>query len=156
MLLNLNRKSTCGIWPRFRGGAESLLGVTTVDPAGFQTVLVRRLVIVEHALGGVQDLLLLHADLAQLLDHVVEIPVRRFIGADVLGGVERVELHQEPAVAVAITEDLAGARRLAKRWSPDRSWTSIEEVRWRDDYHAQFLGGRRPTAESYCETHHPG
>ena len=46
---------------RIHGGSETLLGVTTIDPARLQAVLVRRLVVMEHALGRVQDLLLLQS-----------------------------------------------------------------------------------------------
>jgi hypothetical protein len=59
-------------------------------------------------------------------------------------------------VAVAIAKSRDDVERLAKRWSPGRNWTSIEEVRWREDYHPKFFGGRRPTEESYCEMNHPG
>ena len=58
-------------------------------------------------------------------------------------------------VAVAVAKSREDTERLAKTWSPDRKWTSIEEVRWRDEYHAQFFSGGRPTAESYCEMNHP-
>jgi adenosylmethionine-8-amino-7-oxononanoate aminotransferase len=54
-------------------GSKTLLGMTAVDPAGHQAMIVGRLVVVEHALGCVQDLVLLHADSRELLDHVVEV-----------------------------------------------------------------------------------
>ena len=57
-------------------------------------------------------------------------------------------------VAVAVAKSREGAERLAKLNSPNRKWTSIKEVRWRDEYHAQFFAGR-PTGDSYCETNHP-
>src|SRR5260370_27914292 len=58
---------------RIHGGTKTLLGVPPVDPAALQLVIVCRLVVVEHSLGRMQDLLLLHTDPFQLLDHVVEI-----------------------------------------------------------------------------------
>jgi hypothetical protein len=58
-------------------------------------------------------------------------------------------------IAVAVAKSREEAERLAKLNSPNRKWTSIEEVRWRDEYHAQFFAGRRPTGDSYCETNHP-
>jgi hypothetical protein len=58
-------------------------------------------------------------------------------------------------VAVAVAESREEAERLAKVNSPNRKWTSVEEVRWRDEYHAQFFGGRRPSGDSYCERNHP-
>jgi hypothetical protein len=58
-------------------------------------------------------------------------------------------------VAVVVANSREAAERLAKVNSPNRNWTSIEEVRWRDEYHAQFFGGRRPTGDSYCERNHP-
>lgn len=58
-------------------------------------------------------------------------------------------------VAVAVAKSREEAEQLAKINSPRRKWTSVEEVRWRDEYHAQFFGGRRPTGDSYCERNHP-
>jgi hypothetical protein len=58
-------------------------------------------------------------------------------------------------VAVAVARSREEAERLAKINSSNRNWTSIEEVRWRDEYHAQFFGGRCPTGDSYCERNHP-
>jgi len=59
-------------------------------------------------------------------------------------------------VAVAVARSREEAERLAKINSPDRKWTSIEEVQWRDEYHARFFfGGQRPTGDSYCERNHP-
>ena len=58
---------------RIHGGTKTLLGVPPVDPAGLQPVIVCRLVVVEYALRRMQDLLFLHTDPFQLLDHVIEI-----------------------------------------------------------------------------------
>jgi len=59
-------------------------------------------------------------------------------------------------VAVAVAKSRAEAEKLAKINSPNRGWTSIEEVTWRDEYHAHFFfGDRRPTGDSYCERNHP-
>jgi hypothetical protein len=59
-------------------------------------------------------------------------------------------------VAVAVTRSREEAERLAKVNSPNRKWTSIEEVRWRDEYHAHFFfDGRHPGEGSYCERNHP-
>src|ERR1700722_3688217 len=81
------------------GSAKTLLGISPVDPAGFQPDIVGRLVIMEHAFGGVKDLLLPDADLAEPLDHVFEIADRRLVRPDVFRGVHGVELDLQPAIA---------------------------------------------------------
>jgi hypothetical protein len=58
-------------------------------------------------------------------------------------------------VAVAVAESAEAAERLANRMSPGRNWTSIEQVRWREDYHSKCFSGM-PAGESYCEMNHPG
>src|SRR6266576_5991131 len=84
---------------RIHGGPKTLLGVPPVDPAGLQPVIVCRLVVVEHALRRMQDLLFLHTDPFQLLDHVIEIAGRRLVRPDVFRGVDRIELHLQLPIA---------------------------------------------------------
>jgi hypothetical protein len=58
-------------------------------------------------------------------------------------------------VAVAVAESQDAAERLAKSGSPGRTWTSIEKVSWREDYHSKFFSGT-PSGECYCEMNAPG
>src|SRR5215510_4081384 len=46
-----------------------------------------------------KDLLLLHADFRQLLDHVLEIAGRGLVRSDALSRVNRIELNLQPAIA---------------------------------------------------------
>ena len=76
-------------------GVEALICVPTIDPAGCQTVAVGGTVIMDHASCRVQDLFLLDADRPELLQHLVEVPVRRLVGASILRRVDRVEIDAE-------------------------------------------------------------
>src|SRR6202521_4030620 len=77
---------------RLRGRAPALFGVAPVDPNGSQAVLVRRRVVVEQALRGVNDVLAIEAEvLPQTSEHVVEIPLAGLVRLDVLRGINRVE-----------------------------------------------------------------
>ena len=71
-----------------------------VDPGGGETEGAGGGAVVEQALRGVQDPALHRPEVAlQTLQHVVEVPRVGLVGADVLGGVDRVELHFELLVA---------------------------------------------------------
>ena len=56
---------------------------------------VGRTVIVKQALGHVQHFALLDTERPQLRQHVLEIAIRRLVGADILGRKDRVELDPE-------------------------------------------------------------
>ena len=62
-----------------------------VDPAILQTVPVGRGMVVEHALGGVQDIAAADPALSQLFQHIVEISGGGLVTADILGRVDTVK-----------------------------------------------------------------
>ncbi len=88
---------------RVHGRAEAILVVPAKDPAGGEAMRVRRPVVVEHALGRMQDLVLLNPERLELRQHVLEIAARRFVGTNVLGGVDRVEVDLQLLVAARKT-----------------------------------------------------
>src|SRR5258706_5842341 len=72
------------------GRAPAFVGVAAVDPGAGQAEPVGRRVVVKQALGGVQDVLLLEAEvLLQTPQHVLEVARAGLVGADVLRGVDR-------------------------------------------------------------------
>ena len=70
------------------GGAETFLVVPAIDPAIGQPKFVGRRVVMEHAFGRVKDLVFLDPLAREHVEHVVEIAVRGFVAADVLGGLD--------------------------------------------------------------------
>jgi hypothetical protein len=52
-----------------------------------------RPVIMEHALGSVQNFVFLDAERLELLDHVIEVAVRRLVGAYVFSRIDGVEFE---------------------------------------------------------------
>ncbi len=84
---------------RRHGGAESLHSVPSVDPIGGETEGGRLDMVVVQALSGVQYVVLLDATLLEVLQHVLEVARVGLVGADVLGGVDGVELDAELRVA---------------------------------------------------------
>ena len=84
---------------RRHGGAVPLLPRPAVDVTTGEPRAVRRGVVVEHALGGVQDPRWIDSKRRELLDHVAEVPVARFVGSDVLGREDPVKDDPELFVA---------------------------------------------------------
>ncbi len=70
-----------------------------IDPGGGEACGVGGHVIVEQALRGVQDILPLDAEFRDVLQQIGEVAWVRLVGTDILGGVDRIERHAEPAVA---------------------------------------------------------
>src|SRR6516162_403552 len=71
-----------------------------IDPNRPQTDGVCRSVIVKEALGYMHDVALGMTRMFQRVDHVAEISEVGLIGADILGGVDRVEGDAEPSLAL--------------------------------------------------------
>src|SRR5262245_20833109 len=80
------------------GGTEVALGGAAVDPGGSEAEALGRNVVVEQALGRVQQPLLAHAERGDALQQDLEVAWRRLVGADVLSGDDQVELDAQSAV----------------------------------------------------------
>lgn len=113
-------KARIEVWHRFRrhGGSESLLPRPAVDVTAGEARAVRRGVVVEHALDRVQD--------PRPIDHVVEVPVTRLVGTDILGREDPVEDDPELLVApretvVESTVDCSSVCRRSSVIHPTRS-----------------------------------
>ena len=87
---------------RRHGGAPALVRVTPVNPGAGQPKAIGARVVVKQALRGVQDVLLVQAEVFfQAAQHVFEIARIGLVGTDVLRAVDRVELHMQAQVAGA-------------------------------------------------------
>src|SRR5581483_6554292 len=86
------------------GCAGAFFGMAAMDPGGREADLLCRDVVVKEALRRVQDVRFGDAALFELGQHVGEIPLGRLVRADVLGGVDRVELDLQAPVAVRETQ----------------------------------------------------
>src|SRR5438876_583345 len=82
-----------------KGNCNVEAGAAAVDPGGGDADLLGGPVVVEQALGGVEDVALLHARRGEAVEHEPEIGEVRLVGADVLGSVDGVEGHAEALVA---------------------------------------------------------
>ena len=82
------------------GGAEPFIGMPPVDPAILQTVPVGRGMVVEHALGGVQDIAAADPARSQLFQHIFEIGGGGLVAADILGRVDTVKRDTKFGMAV--------------------------------------------------------
>lgn len=114
---------------RFRrhGGAEPLLPRPAVDVTAGEPRAVRRGVVVEHALGGVQDPRWIYPQRRELLYHVAEVPVARFVGSDVLGREDPVKDDPELFVAPreAIIVHIAQHEKAVVLLQIPQSWSGI-------------------------------
>ena len=84
---------------RIHRGAKAFFVVPAEDPARGEVHGVRRLVVMEQALSRVEHVVLPEPMIGEMLDHVFEIALLRLVGADVLGGIDRIELDLQPLVA---------------------------------------------------------
>ena len=75
--------------------------MAAINPAIGNAVPPGRHVIVKQAFGGVQDVALCQAQIAHMLQHVDEIAIIGFVGADIFGGIDRVELGAQRGIAEA-------------------------------------------------------
>ena len=75
------------------GRTVAVLAGAAVNPAGREPDALGRDVVVEQGFGGVQDLLPADPTFGQVAQQVVEIAWVGLVGADVLGGVDRIEAH---------------------------------------------------------------
>ncbi len=126
---------------RMHRGAETLVGMAAVDPAGLQPDRVGRLVVMEHAFGGVQDHVLPDPALGKPRQHVFEIAQARLVGADVLRRVDRVEVDAELPVAEA--------EILVVDVRQDHQLVVLLEIGQR----ARRVGKRRPVAHALAIAH---
>ena len=85
---------------RIHRRAKALLVMAPIDPAGSQPMLVGRGMVVEQAFGGMKNFGLRDTKALQLGDHVVEIAVAWFIGANILRCIDSVEHDLQALVAV--------------------------------------------------------
>src|SRR5262245_18059994 len=74
------------------GRTEALLPVAPNDPARLEPTGVGGQVVVIESYGRVKDIDFAEAQTTQMLAHIVEVPRIRFVGADVLGRVHRIEV----------------------------------------------------------------